>query len=98
MYKQAFLILDRDEGGQTCSWRFWGYDWEKERSCRNVHQLQWDPDGFCGLPSCRLVLIFRFMLLSISFVSTEIHTNTLLQCSKYQSIIPSAIQLQTMKI
>jgi hypothetical protein len=45
-----------------------------------------------------LVFIFRFMLLSISFVSTEIHTNTLLECSKYQSIIPSAIQLQTMKI
>jgi len=80
VYKRASLILDRDEGGQTCSWRSWGYDWEKEGSCGHVHQLQWDPDGFCILPSCRLVFNFRFMLSTSVSVTcfSKTPTNTLL--------------------
>ncbi|XP_066335768.1 type IV inositol polyphosphate 5-phosphatase 11-like isoform X2 [Miscanthus floridulus] len=51
-FKEFREVHQRDEGGQTCGWRLRWYHWEKERSSGHVHQLQWDPDGFCVLPSC----------------------------------------------
>lgn len=79
MCKRSLLIFDRDEGGQACRWRFWGYDWEKEGSCGHVHQLQWDPDGLCVLPFCRLVVNFQgYAFVSVTYFFTKIHANALL--------------------